>query len=79
MYDYNEEHALEITVCDHKVAWTEDDDVYVHQPDHPECKREDGYVLIGTLEWEDGHTETYDEGMQYNIDRLRAFAKEHLK
>jgi hypothetical protein len=50
------------------VAWTVDDDVFVRTGDTTE--REDGYILIGQLDWDDTPD---DRAVEYNIERLRTF------
>lgn len=62
--------AIEIVVGTTKVAWTVDDDVFVHIGEKTE--REDGYKHIGTLEWVDTPDDPADDG-GYNIGRLRDF------
>ena len=52
------------------VAWTVDDDVYVRVGDTTE--REDVFVLIGRLNWEDTPDDPADDS-GHNIDRLRYF------
>lgn len=52
------------------VAWTVDDDVFVRTGDTTE--REDGYIHIGTLGWEDTPDDPADDG-GHNINRLRDF------
>ena len=80
MYDYDAEHALEITVGDMKVAWTDDDEVYVYaEQTKQQPTREDGYILIGRLEWVDSEGDSHDGNMQYNIERLRNFVWDYLK
>lgn len=79
MYDYppeyNAEHALEITVGDMDVAWNEDDEVFIYtEKTKTQSVRDDGYILIGNLEWEDSPNCNYDEDMEYNLERLRNFA-----
>ena len=64
------EEALEIVVGTTKVAWTVDDDVFVHIGDKAE--REDGYILIGQLQWADTPNDPADDA-GYNISRLREF------
>lgn len=65
------EEALEITVgYNTRVAWTTEDDVYVYTGDVSE--REDGFVWIGRLCWEDNEDDPCDdEG--FNVQRLRDF------
>lgn len=65
------EEALEITVGPNtRVAWTTTDDVYVYTGDMSE--REDGFVWIGRLCWEDNEDDPCDdEG--FNVQRLRDF------
>jgi hypothetical protein len=48
-YDYD--YGIEVKVDGVWYCWTEDDSVYKHVPNSTE--REDGYVLIGTLETPD--------------------------
>jgi hypothetical protein len=45
------EHAYEIKHQSKRYAWTEDDNVYVHDPQHSD--REDGFVFVGKLAWLD--------------------------
>jgi hypothetical protein len=52
------------------VAWTVDDDVFVRTESTAE--REDGYILIGQLEWVDTPDDPADDA-GYNIERLREF------
>lgn len=73
--EYDNMNALEINVLGIPVAWTEDDDVYIRQPEKSD--REDGYVLIGQLEWIDNADPCDDEG--YNTDRLRDYVINYLK
>lgn len=73
--EYDAESALEIVESGYPVAWTEDDNVYVRQPEKSD--REDGYVLIGQLEWIDSPDPESDE--YDNLQRLRAFVREQLK
>ncbi len=74
--EYDVEFALEIVESGYPVAWTEDDNVYVRQPEKSD--REDGYVLIGQLEWND-NSDSYAESEYDNLQRLRAFVREQLK
>lgn len=70
--------AIEIKVLDMHVAWTVDDDVFVHTGNTDE--REDGFVHIGTLEWVDGDPEhTVSEDEAYNTDRLREYVCAWIK
>lgn len=62
--------AIEEIVGGTRVAWTVDDDVYVHTGDTSE--RDDGYVHIGTLGWEDTPDDPADDA-GFNIERLREF------
>jgi hypothetical protein len=62
--------GIEITVGTTPVAWTVDDDVFVRTGDTAE--REDGFILIGQLEWVDTPDDPADDA-GYNIDRLREF------
>ena len=62
--------AIEEVILGQRVAWTVDDDVYVYTGDTTE--REDGYVHIGTLGWEDTPDDPADDA-GYNIERLREF------
>lgn len=63
--------ALEIVVgANTRVAWTVDDDVFVHTGDTTE--REDGYICIGQLAWEDTPNDPADDA-GHNISRLREF------
>ncbi len=68
--------AIEIVVGTTKVAWTVDDDVFIHTGDTTE--REDGYVHIGQLQWEDTPDDPADDG-GYNIERLRDFVNTYKK
>lgn len=64
--------AIEITVGvpPKRVAWTVDDDVYVHTGDT--SQRDDGYVWIGELEWVDTPDDPCDDA-GFNEERLRQF------
>jgi hypothetical protein len=74
--EYEDEDALEITVgFATQVAWTTADDVYVHTGDTSE--REDGFVWIGQLSWEDNDDPCDDYG--FNVQRLRDFVIQHEK
>ena len=70
--------ALEIThgVPPLPVAWTVDDDVFVRTGDTTE--REDGYVLIGQLGWEDTPDDPADDG-GYNVGRLHEMVSKWRK
>lgn len=73
--EYDAEHALEITVGDMNVAWNEDDEVYIRsEKTKDKSTREDGYIFIGHLNWEDSPDCNYDEDTEYNLERLRNFA-----
>ena len=63
--------ALEEVVMGQRVAWTVDDEVYLHTGNTD--KRDDGYEYIGKLEWEDSPNATYRENMSHNLQRLREF------
>lgn len=67
--------ALEISVLGLPVAWTADDDVFVRTGDTAE--REDGYVHIGLLGWEDTDDPCDDAG--YNTERLRQYVLAWIK
>jgi len=69
--------ALEINVLGLPVAWTVDDDVYVRTGETTE--REDGYIHIGTFEWEDGHSESFSEQQLRNSDRLHEYVCAWIK
>jgi hypothetical protein len=72
--EYDAEHALEITVGSMDVAWNEDDEVYIRAEETKDkSSREDGYILIGHLNWEDSPDCNYDEDTEYNLERLRNF------
>lgn len=58
------------------VAWTVDDDVFVRTGDTTE--RDDGYALIGQLEWVDTPDDPADD-MGYNVNRLRDFVSKWRK
>lgn len=73
-----EEQAIEITVGAARVAWTENDDVYLFVGEGGSVDkrvRDDGYTHIGVLEWE----ESADAPVQFaveeahNLERLREF------
>lgn len=68
--------ALEINILGMPVAWTVDDDVFVRTGDKTE--REDGYVLIGQLEWIDDINDPCDDA-KFNEGRLRDFVCEWVK
>lgn len=74
--------ALEIVHGDPSlpVAWTVDDDVFVRTWDTTEWTTEwdDGYALIGQLEWVDTPGDPADD-MGYNLDRLRDFVSKWRK
>jgi hypothetical protein len=69
-----DEQAIEITVGDARVAWTENDDVYLFTGPGANA-RDDGYTHIGTLKWEESMDEyvpfTVEEA--HNLERLREF------
>lgn len=65
-----EENSIDVVVHDARVSWSETDDVYVHTGQTAE--REDGYVNIGSLAWDDGGDEVH------NIERLKQFVGEWL-
>ena len=71
---YND--ALEFVVGDLHVAWTVDDEVYVHTGDT--SQREDGYVLIGMLEWDADYKTAMREQIA-NKKRLHKFVHEWVK
>jgi len=50
--------------------------VFIHTGDTTE--REDGYVHIGQLQWEDTPDDPADDG-GYNIERLRDFVNTYKK
>jgi hypothetical protein len=84
MHDYppefDAEYAYEIVEGGLKVAWTEDDNVYVYVG-ADKTEREDGYLLIGTLEWMDDLTEghgfdTYVDEEHCNLVRLRGMVQD---
>ena len=62
--------AIEIIVDTTKVAWTVNDDVFIYTGDTTE--REDGYVHIGKLEWDETSNDPLDDS-GHNIERLRDF------
>ena len=66
--------GIEITVGfpPMSVAWTVDDDVFVRTGSTVE--REDGYILIGQLEWVDTPDDPADDA-GYNLERLREFVQ----
>lgn len=71
-----EEQAIEITIGAARVAWTENDDVYLFVGvGAAPGVRDDGYTHIGVLEWE----ESADAPVQFaveeahNLERLREF------
>lgn len=68
-WELESEQALEIDVLGTRVAWTENDDVFIHTGE--KTQRDDGYEHIGRLEWEDSPTSHGD--MEHNLDRLRDF------
>ena len=68
------EEAVEIVVGTTRVAWTVDDDVFIYTGDKSE--REDGYIHIGQLEWEDNNDPTDDFG--HNEGRLRQYVTDKL-
>lgn len=69
--------GLEVVVAKTtKAVWTENEDVFVHTGDTTE--REDGYIHIGLLAWEDTPDDPADDG-EYNIRRLRDYVAEWLK
>lgn len=72
MKDISTWDAMEIVVGDLHVAWTVDDEVYVHTGDT--SQRDDGYVLIGMLEWEADHKTAMREQI-VNEERLREFVR----
>ena len=69
------EEAVEIVVGTTRVAWTVDDDVFIYTGDKSE--REDGYIYIGQLEWEDNNGPTDDFG--HNEGRLRQYVTDKLR
>lgn len=65
---------MEIKIGDMNVAWTEDDGVYVRSEETKSSTREDGFILVGYLDWEDSPDDNDD--MEYNLDRLSNFVME---
>lgn len=62
---------MEIKIGGMNVAWVEDDGVYVRSEETKESStREDGFILIGYLDWEDSPD---DDDMEYNLERLSNF------
>ena len=68
-WELESEQALEIDVLGTRVAWTENDNVFIYTGE--KTQRDDGYEHIGNLEWEDGPSPHDD--MEYNLGRLRNF------
>jgi hypothetical protein len=68
--------ALEVTVGSMQVAWTSDDEVYVYtEQTKQQSTREDGYIFIGNLEWEDMPVDgDWTQEEANNLERLRNFA-----
>ena len=65
------ESAWEMTIGFTPVAWTEDDDVYLRNPANPSTQREDGFIWIGHLAWDDDVDEAENEA------RLRNFVTDY--
>lgn len=52
-YEPNEEpSAYEVTIDGMRYAWDEADNIYRHDPKHPDA-REDGFIYLGHLAWPD--------------------------
>jgi len=64
--------AVEIIVQGMRIAWTVDDEVFVHTGDT--SQREDGFVLIGMLPWDADYKTHIMEQME-NENRLREFVQ----
>lgn len=67
------ESAWEMMIGFTPVAWTEDDDVYLRNPANPSTQREDGFIWIGHLAWDDD----VDEAEAENEVRLRNFVTDY--
>lgn len=73
-FDSSSPYALEIEVGSMRVAWTEDDEVYVLAEGTKEKSiREDGFMLIGRMAWESDNREYWEEEA-INLERLQEFA-----
>jgi hypothetical protein len=79
-YDYPEEYdqigVMEMEFMGKRVAWDEDDNVYIYTGDFRE--REDGYTLIGEMGWQDVPDVDPDRELADNLDRLWQFVKDRI-
>jgi len=71
-WQLEEGDALEIEVGSVRVAWTDDDAVFIlSKSTRAQSTREDGFIHIGQLEWVGDVEDNDEEGV--NIKRLREF------
>ena len=61
------ESAWEIKCGFCTAAWTEDGDVYLYNPANPGTEREDGFVWIGHLDYNDEADETGNENLLHDF------------